>query len=304
MRRLTPALAAPLLLWACSSVPREPQPVLDKTNRAADYAQYGNRAYAEGNYASAQTFFEQALALNMAVDNEVGVVRSLSSIGKTRAAMGEPEEAEEYLAQASRRAAALENPGLELECANSLAEILIGQGQDARARELLTPFLAGAEQFRGTRDLAMLYHNLGVLEKRAGNPQEALLLFAQALELNTGLKAREEMASNNYMIASLQSKLEDYPAARASALRALELDKSVENSLGIAQDLLALGIIDLRSGEHARAFGYFERAYGTYRAIGQEAGMREALLYLVNTGTQVGADVSSYRALQQEIENP
>jgi tetratricopeptide (TPR) repeat protein len=116
---LTPAapllLAAAVLVAACSSAPRQPKEVVEQKNRAADYTDYGNRAFTQGDNRGALTFFQQALAINLSVDNETGVVQSLSSIGKVHAALGELDQAQEVFTRASRLATTLGNPPLQVQ---------------------------------------------------------------------------------------------------------------------------------------------------------------------------------------------
>ena len=81
-------------------------------------------------------------------------------------------------------------------------------------------------------------------------------------------KLDEEAAADYYMLASVYSKQGDYASARKNLLVALDLDKKIENSLGIAKDLSALGIVARKSGDAEAAFSYLQRAYLVYTTVG------------------------------------
>jgi tetratricopeptide (TPR) repeat protein len=280
------ALAA--LLGACSSAPRGQSEVLKTRNRASENAEYGNRSYAAGDYAAAASFFQEALALNVSVDNEPGVITSLCSIGRVHAAVGQLDEAEQVLLRASRRADALGRLTLQAQCASALAALDLERGRDAEARELILRALGREKELAGTRELAVLFHTLGVAERRLGALDQAQAHLELALATNRALGAVEETASNLYALASVLSKREDYPGALEYALEALRTDKRVENSLGIAQDLLALGIISARLGNQQDAFSYLERSHEIYSVLGHARGLGQVLPRLVEAARSTG----------------
>jgi tetratricopeptide (TPR) repeat protein len=294
------------LLVGCSTAPRQPKEVVDTKNRASGYAGFGNRAYAQGDYAAAATFFQQGLALNLSVDNQPGVVQSLCSIGKVHVAVGQLDEAEEVFRRASRLAEALRQPSLEAQCATSLAELLLQRESNAEARDLLVRALAHEKELAGTRDLAVIYHTLGVAEKKLGALDQAQAHLETALAANRALGAAEEVGSNLYVLASVLSKRGDYAGALKYAEQALETDKGVENSLGIAQDLLALGIISTRLGKDEEAFSYLERSHGIYSALRVAPGLRSVLPYLVESARKTGRAPAAevYAAELRSLEKP
>lgn len=69
----------------------------------------------------------------------------------------------------------------------------------------------------------------------------------------------------------------DYDAAEREYERALELDKTVEQRMDIAADLLRLGRIADRRGFPDRGLIYSERAYRSYLAQGAFEQARSAL---------------------------
>ena len=104
------------------------------------------------------------------------------------------------------------------------------------------------------------------------------------------------------MIASVHSKQGDFPDALSNAQKALELDKKVESSPGIAKDLFALGLISSRKGDAAAAYDYFQRSYGVFATLGQKTGMKKSLTELISIAEGLGRteEAQGYRqALQR-----
>ena len=299
------ALAAlPLLLAAaCSTAPEQPEEVTEKKNRAAEYTEYGNEQYNQGNYATALTFFRQALAYNVSVDNEKGIVESRNSLGKVYLALGQEDDALTSFRAALELAEALEDAALIARCSSNLGELYIRGERYDLAGEALARALENTDTSRSTSDLAILYHNLGMVAKKSDDLSGAMEHFTRALRINTELKLYQEMASNHYMIASLYSKGQEYAKALEHAGTALQYDKRVENSPGIAQDLLALGIISLRSSDREKAYAYFKRSHQVYLGLGDESGIGTLLTYLINTGEMLGRtdEVQSYRQQKERL---
>jgi tetratricopeptide (TPR) repeat protein len=105
-------------------------------------------------------------------------------------------------------------------------------------------------------------------------------------------------------MASIYSKREQYAQALEYALQALQTDKSVENSLGIAQDLLALGIISSKLARDTEAFDYLERSYGIYSALSYTSGLWSVLPQLVETGRRIGraTEAAAYAAQLEALD--
>jgi tetratricopeptide (TPR) repeat protein len=304
--RVRAALLVTILLVlaaGCSTLPPQPPGVVERKDRAAEYTTLGNRAFEEGNYSAALTFFGQALALNQAVDNEPGVVLSLGSVGKVHLALGELDEAEHVFVRAQRRAETLADPVLDAQCLVNLAELELGRGRPEAARDLLAAVLPAGDALTGTADLAILYHTLAVAERKLGAMDAALTHLEAALAINRRRRLSREIASNLYVTASIHSALGDYPLAAGAAQEALRYDKEMENSLGIAQDLQALGAIALRVDNGPEAFGYLERAYGVYEGLQSDAGRLRVLPELIDAAKKSGrtSDAEAYSRLLLEL---
>ncbi|MBN2444286.1 MAG: tetratricopeptide repeat protein [Spirochaetales bacterium] len=255
-----------LHLMGCSSAPNKPDEVVDKKNRAVEYAEYGNNYFNQGMYSQALNFFNLSLAYNGAVYNEVGMIQSYNSIGKVYIALDEMEKADESFLSALNIALLINDSELIAQSINNQGELLLKQKEYDRALEKFMEALKPLKVLAREK-LSIIYHNIGIVYKRKNDPDTSLKYFEKALSINLGKKKHEEIASNYYMISSLYAEKGEYEIAYSFALKALGEDKKVENSLGIAKDFQALGIIMLKTGKEREAYDYFKNCYFVYKSM-------------------------------------
>ena len=140
--RLALLAALAFLAAACSTAPKRPTEVVERKQRAAEYAVAGNARYARGDYRQALVLFRLALNENIAVDHEEGIAASYNSLGKAHLAMGQLDEAERYFREALRLAERLSDRGLRAQSSSNLGEVCLARGRAAEAEELLEAAVA------------------------------------------------------------------------------------------------------------------------------------------------------------------
>lgn len=304
------ALAAAVTL-ACSSAPKKQDEVFDQKNKAAEAARFGNDYYRRGDLDQAARFFALSLAYNAAADNRAGLAESYNSLGKVHLARGANEEAVRHFGQALRIGQDLGDGALAAKAQNNLGEAAFARSEFAAALELFVT--AGGGRGLADGDRAVVLHNQGAALRRLGRPAEAEPLLREALAINTRGRTWEEAASNCYVLAALEAERGALPRAREFAALALENDRKVENSRGIAKDYVALGRIASRAGEAEAALDFFERAVLVYKSLAVvdarvdvRGGLEEAATAAAQTADGLGrAEVArSYRALLQGGGSP
>lgn len=253
-------------LFCCSSVPEQAEEVVEKKNSAAEYAVYGNNYYNQGMYVQALNFFNLSLAYNGAVYHEEGMIQSYNSIGKVYIVLGSMEKAEKSYTDALELALLIKNAELIAQSINNLGELYLKQDKYDLALQKFEEALDYSKDLP-VEKVAIIYHNIGIVYKRKDDTETALEYFEKALKINLGKKYHEEIASNYYMISSIHSGRGDYLTAMGYALKALEEDRKVENSLGIAKDFQALGIIVLKFGKEEEAYDYFQKCLYVYTSL-------------------------------------
>jgi tetratricopeptide (TPR) repeat protein len=299
------ALALALALAACSSAPQKTDESTDVKNRAAAAALSGNTYYRQGRYELALQFFTQALNENLSVDNEAGVVQSYNSIGRVYLAVGMHDEAESSFVKAEAIALRLGGEPLFV-TSNNLGELALRRGDARGAVEIFEHVLGGSLKGVTQDQLGLLYHNLGSAYKATGDLDRAMEWLRKALAVYLGQKLYEEAAADYYMIASVFSKRGDYASAAESALLALDYDKRTENALGVTKDLLALGLIASRAGDHATAYGWFERSRLAATALRSTSDIRSALEGLISSAEALGKtdEAAAHRKALADLGSP
>ncbi len=308
MKRCGCALLALAVLLAvgCSSAPKRQDEVFELRNRAAEAARFGNDHYRRGDLEQAARFFALSLACNAAVDNRAGLAESYNSLGKVHLARGADEEASRAFGQALRIGQDIGDSAVVAKAQNNLGEAAFARGQFAAALELFVKAGAGSALRDG--DQAVVLHNQGAALRRLGRPAEAEPLLREALAINTREKVWDEAASNYYVLAALEADRGAFAKARELAALALESDRKVENSRGIAKDYVALGRIASRSGDAEAALEFFERAVLVYKSLAVvdvradvRGGLQEAAAAAAQAADGLGrTDVAgTYRALLQ-----
>jgi tetratricopeptide (TPR) repeat protein len=295
---------AALLALSCSSAPKKGDAVVTVKTQADQGTATGESYYRQGRYELALQFFTQALSQYTSVDDAEGIIRSYNAIGKTYAALGSFDQAEDIYLRARDKARGA-SPSLIFESSINLAELYLAKGDAQAAQTVLQETLQTPFPGRPPAQTALLYHDLGTAEKNLGNSVRALEYLGLSLKTNLADKDFAEAASDYYMIASVYSKDGKYDEALKNASLALTYDKKVESSPGIVKDLYALGLVSSKKGDQESAYDYFQRSYLVSTSIGFTDDMKKALAGLVAAADALGrtADAAAYRKTLAELES-
>lgn len=274
LRQTARLMLFPLLLLtgACSSIPKDELPLPEKQARAVDYSTSGKAYFAEGSYREALSLFSNALAQQVLADNREGIAGSYYNIGRCHLEMGSFSEAEEAFTEGLRLA---REDSLTAEVARGT--ILMGelalkkgdfQGGETLFMEALTLLGTPGKGEDGLiKQQAVALHDLGVARKQLGKLEEAESALLASLEINLNLRAMEEQANNHYMLASLHFSRKQYQPALDQIEKALKVDRLLERSLSIAEDLFAKGSILKALGEMEGAYTSFGQSFMIYQTL-------------------------------------
>jgi tetratricopeptide (TPR) repeat protein len=254
-----------LILWSlagllgCSSLPDHPVPESEAGRTAALHQAAGSKHFQAGRFAKAGAFYERALAHHASVDDQPGVVRALTALGRCRLAQGQVDQAERHFQAALAAARRLPHTDLKAGVMAGLGEAALHRGDPGTAR---TWFETGLDLplDRESVQRAILLHNLGAACWDLGDLDRAAELFQQALAMNSALHNPLGVAANCHSLALLEAEKGNLDRARQLARRALTNDKKAEYPPGIAQDLELLGSLAHRAGDAQTGDDYRRRA--------------------------------------------
>ena len=291
-----------LLLGACSSAPPAPDGVQERKNRAADYLKFGRQAFQAAQYDQALTFYQNALDLDTAVDFEPGMAAAWNSVATAQTALGEMDGARVSLAQAEDLAAESGDRVLVLQVAVNLVQADLAAGRTDRAQtrlDALAPFPETAEG-------AALDHALGNLERTLGHQDLAFAAFDRALVLNQRLGLKQEMASNHFMKAMVFGHGGKWTEALAELQAALDLDRVMENTMGIGQDWRAIGTVDLQLPDTTAAFEAYGRAARLFQSAGLGTQQKKTIEMLLPVAEALGftEERDRYQAILDRLAPP
>jgi len=254
------------LLAGCSSAPKKPAGVFDIRNQAAGFAAFGNDYYAKGDFSQAARFFSDALTAYTSVFDPAGMAMSRISLAKVMIATGEFEAAANLLTTAAQNKEGVkpedaQYPNLSAEFALTQGLLLLAQGKNDEALASFEEVLSIPGKKPSNALLARVYHNIASVYKLQENWTQAREYAEKALVLNEKEKEYSAQASNHYLLASLSLKQGDSAGSIEHLEKALVLDRMMEDSLSIVQDLRAIGSVQFSAGNRKEAYRAWRNAY-------------------------------------------
>lgn len=295
-----------ILVPGCSSIPKEQKALPEKRSKAVDYSARGEKYFSEGNYQEALLLFSNALAQQVLADNREGIIGSYYNIGRSHLEMGSLDEAEDAFLEGLRLA---EEDTIIPELAKGiilLGELSLKKGsfeEGERAFLKALRLLEGVEKGDDTllRQKAVALHDLGVARKQLRNMKEAEEAFILSLEINRKLEALEEEANNHYMLSSLHFARGRHGEALEQIEEALSIDRSLERSLSIAEDLFAKGSILEVMGELDGAYTSFGQSFMIYQTLGMSGAAISTLERLAGVSGTMG-DTEKEKKYRKALE--
>jgi ADP-ribosylglycohydrolase/tetratricopeptide (TPR) repeat protein len=136
----------------------------DRVIHATILANVGCIAETKQDWAGAEHYHRMALRLRREVADARGVVQSLHALGRARLGASDREDAENYFTEAEQLAISMEENLERAKIWHTRAELLLGDGDGSRARELVT---AAWETFSTSRTRYDMTHARVTLSKAA-----------------------------------------------------------------------------------------------------------------------------------------
>ncbi len=254
------ALVALLILAAgCSSLPKGPPPVTELNSRTGSLHKLGREHFRAGRLDKAEAYFDRALTLHAAVDDEAGVALCFLSKGRVELARGHHDEAQVDFRQAMVSASHAERHDLTAQALGGLAAVQLDAGNSEDAVSLLNEALS-LPLADGCRERAVLLHDLGSARLQRRETEAAGSALAEALARHEANHDKQGIATVCYTLGLLREATGDRPGALAAARRALAQDKAIQNARGVRQDLQLLATLHERQGDAEAAADYRRRA--------------------------------------------
>lgn len=253
--RLTfPILCSILVLSACGHVESMRSARLEQ---ATEFNQRGQRAFQRGEYQSAATLYENALLLDVAIENVSGIAINAVNLAKVNQVLGKTAVAERYLDRLLEDKA-LTYPTAQLTAASVQKSLLRLQENDAAGA---SEWAEKAATYCGSDCVlsGVIDNTRASIALRTNDADSALRWSERASSENNGSSPLEH-ANSLRLAAAAKLMKDDFDAALRLSEEALVIDKTLGLPEKIRQDLLLSAQAHDKLGHAERAAQCRDRA--------------------------------------------
>lgn len=266
-------LFSTLFFSSCSSLPKgSPQEGINtQKEKAALYLKKGNALFNWNLFESSAEMYAEAFKMAAKVDWLEGMIRSQVHLSSTHDRMGQAEPSRLALDRARNILDHMpaKTPVLTLLVLNRECEwLLFNKNPDSALA--FSAHVTEQELKLKVQETGEFWRIRGVALKQKQNFLLAESALKKALALDLKMNFTPEAASDYYILSSILSLKGQKEEALKTMHKALEKDKLIENSPGIAQDLYALALIHEKAGNPLEADHYYQRSLLVYKASGQK----------------------------------
>jgi tetratricopeptide (TPR) repeat protein len=215
---------------------------------------YGIILYDKGDFAGAQSAFEQALNIFQEIGDAAEIGRAAVSLGNVYFDQGKLEEARRYYEQALRVhqeiGAQPADIGSDM---GSIANVLDNLGDLVGATRMQEESLQGFRDGGDQRGESTTLLNLGNVLVERGELSQAIINYERAAAITEKIGYKLGGAANFAGFAQISLIRDQVSQARDQEKQALALQKDAGDSVEIAQSQLALATIATEQGKPAEA---------------------------------------------------
>ncbi len=231
----------------------------------------GNRAYMEQGVEPALALWRESLERHEALDDTVGVARSLGNIGAAFYALGDLDGSRTYYEESRQLALETGDFAAAANGLTMLATIDKETGDLPRAAERYLRALEMHQRIGALRSVAADRHNLGLLALSTGDLPAAKREFEAAIEVSRRTGYMDDEADHLSSLADVLMAEGQYAGADRLLKRALQLDEETGNRLGAAGVHHSLGVLALARGDYALGIAQLSTALEIHRSMGHDA---------------------------------
>ncbi|QBD78944.1 helix-turn-helix domain-containing protein [Ktedonosporobacter rubrisoli] len=223
----------------------------------------------QGDYARAETRFQDGLTLARKIYDKGLICTLLTDIGSLTWKRGEYTQAEAYLQEGLTLAHELNDKERICGLLRILGSVAANRGDYAQSEAYLQEGLTFARQI-GDRELAcILLSNLGATIGEQGKFAQAEIYFQEGLELARQIGHRERICILLGNLGEAYYELKNYPQAEIYFQEGLLLARQIGHREWISISLLNLGMVTHKQGHHKQAETYLQESLLLARRLGR-----------------------------------
>jgi tetratricopeptide (TPR) repeat protein len=266
-------VCAAALLASCATTPPAPS---RSEREALSLHQRAARAFHQGQLPQARSLFEEALRVDVSVENAHGIGANLLSLARVEQASGNPAAAHALLDRVLSDAPLALPRAHHAEAAARKAQIFLAARETGRAGEWAerAERLCASVPVCSARASALNLRALAALESR---DFAAAADFAQrAVAAASGEEGRTERANGLRVAGQAGLARGELASAREALREALALDQALGLAPRIFRDLMLLGEVSEKAGQREDARTYYARALAVSAAEGDRSAETQA----------------------------
>ena len=259
----------------------------------------GVLAFVQSDFAAADTYHQESLAIFRNLGNEAGIAASLGNLVNVVSRQGNYPLAFAFQEEALSLVRKQGNREREAAALNGLGLLNMEQGDFERAHVLFEESLAISRFLGNSQMIALTLTNLGITHvqrvewKNAVVEEEtyrkAMDCYQEALEIQRTLGEQTGIARTLSNIGNLALSTGDYGVARPASMDCLTLYHRLNNRHGVAYSIKLLGIMALQQNQWKRAAILFGVEHALRQAIGapyteRQQAQREQMLEELRAG--------------------
>ncbi|MFL5667030.1 MAG: tetratricopeptide repeat protein [Ktedonobacteraceae bacterium] len=239
----------------------------DQEGLATALYHLGEIAMSQGEYAQANSYFQEGLSLARALHNRSLMSRLLRTLGSVEGYQGDYSQAEAHLQEALALARQLEDDELLSLALRSMGAVVSDQGKFAQAEDYLEEGLSLARQLGKPDLICSLLVNLGQVALVRGYYAHAEEVIREALEIATQIGYRPAICLLQSHLGVSALEQGKYAQAHESFQQALILSRRIEHREYLVGALANLGQLARKQGNYALAESYLQEGLALVRAM-------------------------------------
>ncbi len=243
----------------------------DKFGTARSLSNVGSLFQTQGNIGQALTFYQQSLALLVALERKDGIANNSLIIGNLHRLQGNYAQAITSYQQSLTTYEALQDKLGKTRVLNNLGLAHLFQGDVAPALESTQQALTLAEALSNKVEMAASLYNLGRIHLDQSNYAQALIHFQQSLTIRERLNARAAVADTLLRIGNVQQAQGNYAQALTNQRQSLAISEALADKPTMARTLTSLGDVYLSQNNYAAALTYLQKSLALSEAMQAKA---------------------------------
>jgi tetratricopeptide (TPR) repeat protein len=232
----------------------------DKKGIVESLLYLGEVAQKQGNFAQAETTYQEGLILARNVEDNENICTLLNNLGWLNLKRGEFTQAENYLQEGLALARKIDDRQRVGGLLRILGALENGRGNFVQAQIYLQEGLTIARQLGDGEQIGAHLIDLGVAVGQQGKNTQAKLYFQEGLEIARQIGYREQVCTLLINLGDICSEEDNYAQAEKYFQEGLELARQIGHREWISILLINLGMVTRQQGRYNEAQSYLQES--------------------------------------------